>query len=205
MRVVIVGAGEVGASIAGSLAEDHDVVVVDVDPERVEALTYDLDVLALEGDGASLETLREADVEAADMLIASTDDDETNMVTCGTAKTIADPFTIARVRNTKFLETWEHSEGAFGVDFMVGTNHLTAQSIVRVIDLPAARDVDTFSNGIVQMAEFQLAEDSPLAGQTVREADRFDDLTFAALLRPDEVVIPTGNTVLEAGDAVVVI
>ncbi|MEF8854484.1 MAG: Trk system potassium transporter TrkA [Haloarculaceae archaeon] len=205
MHVIIVGAGQVGSSIAESLSDSHDVIVIDIDPERGEELTYSTDVLAIEGDGASLDTLREADVEDADMVIASTDDDETNIVTCGTAKTVCEAFTIARVKNTKFLDTWHHAEGALGVDFMVGTNLLTAQTISRVIGLPAAQDVDTFGGGQVQMAEFRIPEGSPVDGQTVQEADRFESLTFTAVLKGEEVVIPGGETLIEAGDDVVVI
>jgi trk system potassium uptake protein TrkA len=205
VRVIVVGAGQVGSSIAASLCTEHEVVVIDLDEERVDALTYDIDVLAIRGDGASLETLREAGIEEADMVIASTDNDETNIVTCGTAKTVADPFTIARVKETNYLDTWEHAEGALGVDFMVGTNLLTSKAAVQVIGLPAARDVDTFAGGRVQMAEFEVPEGSPIAGQTVQEADRFDSLTFASIIRGDEVIIPTGATVIGAGDEVVVI
>jgi trk system potassium uptake protein TrkA len=205
VRVVIVGAGEVGSSIAASLADTHDVVVIDTDPERVEELNFNVDALAIEGDGASLSILKEAGIESADMLIASTDDDETNIITCGTAKTVADPFTIARIKGTNYLETWQGAEGALGVDFMVGTTMLTAKSVVRVIGLPAAHDVDSFAGGRVQMAEFEIPEDSPIAGQTVQEADRFESLTFAAILREDTVVIPQGSTVIEPGDEVVVI
>ncbi|MFC4447670.1 Trk system potassium transporter TrkA [Halorussus aquaticus] len=207
MRVIIVGAGEVGSSIASSLAGTHEVVVVDVDGERVDALTYSEDVLAIQGDGTSISTLREAGIEEADMMIASTDDDETNLVACGTAKTVDDPFTIARVKNVDYLETWQHAADrtAFGVDFMVCTNLLTAQDIVRVIGLPAARDVDPFAGGTVQMAEFGVSADSPLADQTVSEADRFDSLTFAAILRNGDVEIPRGGTRIRADDKVVVI
>lgn len=205
MRVIIVGAGQVGSSIAASLAADHEVVVVDRDPERVDALTYSLDVLAIEGDGASLATLREADVDAADMVIASTDDDETNIVTCATARTVCDVFTIARVKRTHYLDTWQQSGNAFGVDFMVCTDLLAAETVVRVVGLPATQDVDVFADGRVLMAEFRVPEHSPVAGQTVREADRFDSLTFAALLREEAVVIPEGETTIEAGDRLVVI
>ena len=205
MRVIIVGAGEVGSSIAGSLADSHEVVVVDRDAERVDALTYSVDVLAIEGDGTSLATLEEAGIEQADMLIASTDDDETNLVACGTAKTVGDAFTIARVKKVDYLETWRQAENAFGVDFMVCTNLLTAEDIVRVIGLPAARDVDPFAGGTVQMAEFEVTADSPVADQTVREADRFDSLTFAAILRNGDVEIPRGETRIRADDKVVVI
>jgi trk system potassium uptake protein TrkA len=205
MRVVVVGAGEVGSAIAADLASVHDVVVVDVDPERVEELTYSLDVLAVEGDAASSGTLREAGVGEADVLVAATDDDETNLVVCGTARTLGDAFTIARVRSANYLETWTGSEGAFGVDFMVSTDLLTAQDVVRVVGLPAAVDVDPFADGLVQMAEFEVAPGSEVAGRTVREADRFEDITFAALVRDGTVVVPDGGTRIEAGDRVVVI
>ncbi|WP_435095937.1 Trk system potassium transporter TrkA [Halarchaeum sp. P4] len=205
MRVVIVGAGEVGSSIAASLAGSHEVVVVDVDPERTEELTYEHDVLTVEGDGASLDTLEAADVAKADIVIASTDDDETNLAICGTAKTASDAFTIARVQNRAYLQTWRRSHGVFGVDFMVCTDLLTAQSIVRIVGLPTARDVDPFADGRVQMAEFEVVEGSPIAGQTVQEADRFDALTFAAVIREGEVEIASGDTRIVAGDEVVVI
>jgi trk system potassium uptake protein TrkA len=205
VRVVIVGAGQVGSTIAESLADTHEVIVIDVDSERVDALTYSLDVLPVEGDGTAIETLTEAGVAEADMVIACTDDDETNIVCCGTVQTLSDAFTIARVRSTNFLATWERSEGALGVDLMVGTNYLTAESIVRVIGMPGARDVDTFADGLVQMAEFDVTEDSPIAGKTVAEADTFDSLTFAAIIREHEVIIPRGDTRLRDGDEAVVI
>ncbi|MFB6171953.1 MAG: Trk system potassium transporter TrkA [Haloarculaceae archaeon] len=206
MRVVVVGAGEVGSSIAESLVAAHEVVVVDRDRDRVESLTYSLDVLAIAGDGASVDTLRDATIAEADLLIASTDDDETNIVTCGTAATVGDAFSIARVKNTQYLDTWRHAaERAFDVDFMVCTVLLAAQSIVRVIGLPAAQDVDSFADGAVRMAQFEVPPDSPVAGQTVRQADRFESLTFAAIVRGEEIAIPRGETGIEAGDDLVVI
>lgn len=206
MRIVIVGAGQVGSSIAESLADSHQVVVVDLDADRVESLQYNVDVLAVQGDGASLGTLFEANVDDADLLIASTDDDETNIVTCGTANTINDDcFTIARVRDTKFLDTWRGSPDAFGVNFMVGTNLLAAETIARVIGLPAARDVETFADGQVHMAELEIGAESPVADQTVQEADRFESLTFAAIIRNGDVEIPTGSTRIRVDDDVVVI
>ncbi|MFC7068272.1 Trk system potassium transporter TrkA [Halobaculum lipolyticum] len=205
MRVLIIGAGQVGESIAADLDGSHEVVIVERDAERCEELTYSLDVLTINGDGTAVSTLEEAGIEEADMVVASTDNDETNIVACSTAKAVSDSFTVARIKNTEYLRTWERSQSAFGIDFMVCTNLLTAESIVRVIGLPAARDVDPFADGKVQMAEFEVSESSPIAGQTVSEADRFDSLTFAALLRDDEVVIPRGETVIRAGDKAVVI
>jgi trk system potassium uptake protein TrkA len=205
MRVVIVGAGQVGSSIASDLDDVHEVVVVDQDAERVEEMNYSLDVLGITGDGTALSTLEQAGIEDADMVIASTDDDETNIVVCSTAKAISDAFTIARVKNTEYLRTWQRSKKAFGIDFMVCTNLLAAESIVRIIGLPAARDVDPFAGGQVQMAEFEVADDSPVSNVTVREADRFEALTFAAILRNGSVELPRGETVIQPGDRVVVI
>jgi trk system potassium uptake protein TrkA len=205
VHVIVVGAGQVGSSIAADLAGAHDIVVVDRNGDRVEELTYSLDVLPVQGDGTSLSTLKEAGIDEADMVIASTDDDETNIVICGTARAVSDAFTVARVKNTEYLRTWESSERAFGVDFMVCTNLLAAESIVRIVGIPAARDVDSFAGGRVQMAEFEIPPDSPVADQTVAEADRFEELTFAAVFRGDGFEIARGDSVLAEGDRVVVI
>ena len=205
MNVIIVGAGQVGSSIAADLADAHDVIVVDRDADRVEELNYSLDVLGVTGDGTTMDTLEDAEIDSADMVIASTDNDETNIVVCSTAKAVSDAFTIARVKNTEYLRTWERSNRAFGVDFMVCTNLLAAKSIARMLSLPAARDVDLFAGGRVEMAEFEVSDDSPVADQTVAEADRFESLTFVAVLRNGSVEIARGETVIDAGDRVVVI
>ena len=205
MNVIIVGAGQVGSSIAADLAGAHDVIVVDRDAERVEEVNYSLDVLGVTGDGTAMDTLEEAGIGDADMVIASTDNDETNIVVCSTAKAVSDAFTIARVKNTEYLRTWQRSKRAFGVDFMVCTNLLAAKSIARMLSLPAARDVDPFAEGLVEMAEFEVDEDSPVANQTVAEADRFESLTFVAVLRNGSVEIARGETVISPGDRVVVI
>ena len=209
MHVIVVGAGQVGSSIAESLADTHDVVVIDTDGERVDALTYDIDVLAIEGDGADLGTLREADVGRADLLIASTDDDETNVVVCGTAKVESEAFTIARVKRPQYLATWEHAvdagNEAFGVDFMVCSDLLAARTIVEVIGVPTAEDVKSFSDGACRMAEFKIPANSSVAGETVSEADRFPGLTFAAIIRGEDVIVPRGETRLRPEDDLVVI
>ena len=205
MQVVIVGAGQVGTSIADSLSSDHDVVVVDIDEDIVDDIKYELDVLTLAGDGTSSSLLEDAEVPDADLVIASTDDDKTNLVTCGTAKTVGDPFTIARVKSAEYRRTWVRTEEAFGVDFMVCTDLETAENVVNIIGLPSAINVDTFANGLVEMAVFDITENSPIAGQTVADADRFDSLTFAALYRGDDIVLPQGDTVVRSDDRAVVI
>lgn len=205
MRVIVVGAGEVGRTIAANLANSHDVAVVDQDADLVEELTYSMEVLAVHGDGTDLSTLKNAGIDEADMVLACTDDDETNIVICGTAKTIGNPFTVARVKRRSLLETWRGADRAFDVDFMVCTDLLAAEAVFRISGVPGAQDVDTFAGGIVRMAEFEVTEDSPVSDMTVEEADRFDSLTFAAIFRGDDVVIPRGETPIDPGDRIVVI
>lgn len=205
MNVIIVGAGEVGESIARDLMSDHHVTIIELDPDRAQELTYSLDVLTINGDGTDHGILKDAGVTDADMLLATTDDDEVNIATCGTAKALSSIFTIARVKNTKYLRTWEQADRVFGIDFLVCTNLLVAQSIVRVVGLPNARDVEIFADGKIQMAEFEIVSDSPIVNETIETADRFESLTFAAIFRNGDVIIPRGDTRINPDDRVVVI
>ena len=205
MKVLIIGAGQVGESIAAELADSHDVTVIEERKDRVEELAYAYDVMPIAGDGTEPNALERAGVADADMVIASTDNDEINIVSCSTASALSDAFTIARIKQTKYLDTWTRTDRAFGIDDMVCTNLLTAESIVRVVGLPAAVDVDPFAGGRVQMAEFEISEQCPVANQTIMDADQYDSLTFAALIRDGDVIIPKGSTVIKPGDRVVVI
>jgi len=205
MHVIVVGAGEVGHSIASSLAQPHDVIVVEQNDAVVEALTNSLDVLFIHGDGTNLNTLHKAGISQADLVIACTNNDETNIIVCGTTKTVSDAFTIARVRKRILFNTWRRSQNSFDVDYMICSDLLTAQAIARIAGIPATRDVDTFAGGLIQMAEFEIEESSPIGNQTVNEADQYDSLTFAAIFRANEMEVATGETVLRPGDRVVVI
>ncbi len=205
MRVVIVGAGQVGTSIAADLSADHEIILVDADADRIEEIKYDLDAMTVIGDGTSLTTLENAGVTEADMVIASTDDDRVNLIVCETASTMGDPFTIARTKQAKYLQTWEREQRAFGVDLMVCSNLRAAEDIVRVVGLPAAIDVEPFADGLVNMAEFEIDPESPISGQTIADADRFDQLTFVGLFRDGDVILPQGGTVIKTGDRAVVI
>jgi len=205
MRILIAGAGLVGTRVAAKLDASHEIVMVDVDTDRIDRLSYDLDVLAVPGDSSAIETLREAGIEETDILIACTDSDEINILTCATAKSLADVTTVARVRDVKYIDTWDQAENVFGVDFMVGTNLLTVAAAAGGTGLSGARNFDVFAGGRVQMAEFAVAPDSSIAGQTISDADRFDSLTFVAIIRDGTTIIPTGETRIRPGDDVVVV
>jgi trk system potassium uptake protein len=205
MYILIVGAGEVGKMIASNLQGSHEVAVVDRDPAIVEELTYEFDVLCVEGDGTELRTLQDAGFEKADLVVACTDNDETNIVVCGAIKTKTDAFTIARVRRHTLFDIWEGSQGAFGVDFMVCSDLLVAQAVFRISGFPHAREIETFAGGLIQMAELEIGSDSPLVGKSVRESDQYDSMTFAGVFREEKMIVAQGDIRFQTGDRVVVI
>ncbi len=207
MRCVVIGIGQVGVHVARGLSDAHEVVVLDTDAERLERRSRELDVLTIEGDGAVVPTLREANVEQSDMVVACTSNDKTNIVACGMSKILGDPFTIARVNRTDYLESWREGRRPLGVDFMVGANHLTARTIAQHVGLPAAREIDFFAAGKIQLAEFDVPEASPIDGQTIREMDesgRFDDLNYLAVFSEGSFTFPRGDTEVYAGDQLLV-
>jgi len=203
VRILIIGAGQVGYSIAENLSDAHQIVVADIDPDRVSEVTYSLDVLAVCGDGNDLKTLE--DIGEVDMIIACTNDDEKNLIACESIKLLGDAFTVARVKNSILFDSWSRSKGAFGVDFMACSDRLTAEAIVNIAGIPAALDADSFAEGNVQMAEFEIHSGSSLLDQTISEADQFESLTFAAIITDNEIIIPSGSTKIPLGSRLVVI
>jgi trk system potassium uptake protein TrkA len=148
MKVVIIDVGQVGRSVAHALAEDHEVVAVDKNPNRLESVRSETDVLTYEGNGARVDVLKSAGTQDADLVIGSTSDDRSNILICSTARALnKGAFTIARVAETEYLAMWSQLRDAFNVDFMVGADHLTARNIVEVAGLPTARNVEYFGQG----------------------------------------------------------
>lgn len=207
MKALIVGAGQVGRTVASELVPEHSVVAIDLRYGALDQMPEAVRVV--QGDGGNLDVLEDGGVGEADVLIACTDDDRTNILVCSTAKLAADLFAVARVAHTRFLETWHHSRKAFGVDLMVGRSYLTARALARLVGFQSAEasalDKRMFAGGRIQMAEFELTDASPLVGRTVEQADRFEGTTFASLFREGQMIVPRGPTRLEAGDRIVVL
>ncbi len=207
MKVLIVGAGQVGQTVAQELTSKHTVVAIDQRYDALEKVPGTVRVV--QGDGVQLEVLQKAGLDETDVLIACTDDDRTNILTCSMAKLEADPFAIARVAHTQFLNTWHHSRKAFGVDLMVGRSALTARSISRLVGFQSAEETAFeerfFAGGRIEMAEFEVKGNSPLTNETIEQVDRFEGVTFASLFRNGEMIIPRGETRLQVNDRLVVI
>ena len=205
MEILIIGAGDVGSNIARDLSESHDLTIIDRDSDRIDTLTAQLDVTGAVDDGRSLMTLQEAGLEQADIVVASTDNDATNVMVCNAAKRVGDPHTIARVKDVGLFQVWQSSEGGFGVDTMLNVDLLAAQALVQTIALPGAQAVDLFADGLAEVAEFQIGEETPVTNRSVAEADQYPSLTFAAIVRENDVLIPEGETVIQPDDCLIVI
>lgn len=206
MKIVVIGVGQVGRSVAHALATDHEVVVVDKESERLDSLRAEADVLTYEGNGAKVDVLKTAGVPEADLVIGSTSDDRSNILICSTARALSqEAFTIARVAETEYLATWSQLREAFNVDFMVGADHLTARSIVEVAGLPTARDVEYFGQGRVVMAEFTIPEESPVTARAVQSLDLREGVNLVAVFDDDRMEIVRGSTRLRAGTRLLVI
>jgi trk system potassium uptake protein TrkA len=200
MKVIVVGAGQVGQSIAQELQHDHDVVVIEQSPARLESLEQ-FDVMALAGNGASSKVLQEANAAETDLVIACTDRDEVNIIACAASKHLKAAFTIARVHNPDYMETWER--GQLGVDFMVCSELLTAEKIAQLIGVPAAHDIHTFADGKILMAELPIDEHSPFIEKPIRALELPANSMIASLIRKGKVIIPRGDDVIQAGDSMV--
>ena len=206
MKVVIIGVGQVGRSVAHALADEHEVIAVDKDPERLESLRSETDVLTYEGNGARVDVLKSAGIQDADLVIGSTSDDRSNILICSTARALnKGAFTIARVAETEYLATWSQLREAFNVDFMVGADHLTARNIVEVVGLPTARNVEHFGQGRIVMAEFTIPEASPVADKTVQALKLGDGVNLVAIFDDEHMEIVRGTTRLQPGIRLLVI
>lgn len=202
MRVIVIGAGEVGWSTAQALQTDHDVVLVEKEPERFETL-QELDVLALCGNGASLKTLKEAGAERAEMAIACTDIDEVNIVACAAAKQLGTKLTIARVQDAEYLQTWKR--GYLGVDEMVCSELITAQALARLMGLREIRASEEFADGKILMTETIIEENAPIIGLKLKDAAIPPQCNVASIVRDGRVTIPRGDDVILAHDRLVLI
>lgn len=202
VKVIIIGAGKVGYSIAQLLSsEDHDVVVIEQSQERQEILEENLDVQVICGSGSSTSVLEEAGVRKADLLLAVTEFDELNMVSCLLAKKYGVKTTVARIRNPEYLEVKGFSfKETMGIDLIINPERVTAIEIAQIVGHPEAVNVDYYAMGKVQMLELEVEKDSPLIGRRIKELDTTVPYNIICIERQQKIVVPRGDDVLELGD-----
>ena len=209
MKVIILGAGQVGASVAeGLVSEENDITVVDSDGARLMRLQDKLDLRVVVGNAATPSVLRQAGAEDADMIIAVTQSDQTNLVACKLAQSVFNvPTRIARLRARDFLEDATLlSPENFAVDFALCPEQVITDYIRRLIEFPEALQVLNFAKGRVCLVAVHVYEGGLLVGKAIKEMREHlppdMDARIAAIFRRDQPVFPEGETTVEAGDEV---
>lgn len=218
MKILILGAGQVGGTLAENLAnEANDITVIDSDSARLRELQDRLDIRTMHGKASYPTVLRQAGAEDADMVIAVTNSDETNMVACQVSKLLyKTPTTICRVRANAYLAKQElfyqrdvekdlDSLRGFPIDVLISPEHLVTKHITRLIEYPGTLQVLEFSKGLVRLVAIRAAEGGPLVGHELsylRTHMPRIDTRVAAIFRKDRAIMPQGDTVIEDGDEV---
>ncbi len=203
MRIVIIGNGKVGSTFARQLAmSGHDVTIVDRRQSALQACA-DLDLMSIEGNGASYDVLQDAGVDKTDLLIAATSTDEMNALVCLLGKKIGAKHTIARVRDPNFTREINLVKEELGLSMAINPELACATEMARVLRVPSAIKVDSFAKGKVDMLKLQIVDGSPLADLPVVELRRFKaSVLICAVERGGEVYIPDGTFRLKAGDRI---
>jgi len=203
MKIVIVGGGMIGRALARQLVHDgYEITVIDRDEEVVNNLGNSMDIICLQGNGASCATLQDMNVENADIFIAVTDSDEMNILSCMTAHMLGAKHTIARIRDVDYARQYRFYRDRMGISMIINPELATAMEIYRLLRFPLATRVEVFAKGRAELVEMVSEEDSPLNGKTLIEiAQKMSiNLLICAIARGEDVFVPKGDTVVHAGD-----
>jgi trk system potassium uptake protein TrkA len=210
MKIIVVGCGKVGSALAAQLSEEgHDVSVVDKNPQVVNDVSSNYDVMGIVGNGGSYSVQKELGVEEADLLIAASDSDELNLLCCLIAKKAGGCSTIARVRNPIYNSEIGFIRDELGLSMTVNPEYAAAMEASRLLKFPSAIKIDTFARGHVELLKFAVPANSPLDGHTLAEISatiKGDVLVCAVERGPGhDVTIPGGDFRLQAGDTISIV
>jgi trk system potassium uptake protein TrkA len=206
MNVIVLGAGHVGHAVVEALHEEHDITVIDVDPDPLARLADRYDVRTVEGNGTTKQVMREAGVEQADLLIACSPREDANLVCAMLAKRLSRAKAIVRTSSVDYLDAWRERE--IDVDFMICSELETANAITTLVGIPAARQTDVFADGQVQIVEFDVPRDAStgtIIGRPLRAAQLPGDSKVASIIRGERMIVPRGEEEIRPGDRIVVI
>lgn len=207
MRILIVGDGKVGYTLASELIrEGHDITMIDQNEAVLRKTEDNLDVMCIHGNGANASTLVEAGADRADILIAATASDEINMLCCLISKKLGTKYTIARIRDPEYNESISILQHELDIDMTINPERATAQEISRILRYPFASNIEPFAKGRVELVEFLAHDGDIICGKPLKElTGRHSDLPrvlYCAVERDGEVVIPGGEFVLQPGDRI---
>ena len=205
MNIIIIGCGRVGMTLAEQLsADEYDVTIIDTSEEKITSITDRADVLGVRGNGTSVETLRNAGVSSADLLIAVTEFDELNILACLTARKLGAGNTIARVRSPEYREVLPLIKNDLGLSMSINPDAACAEEMVRVLKFPSMIKVDQFAAGKAEMLEFDVPDGSPLVGVMLENLWKINPeiLICAVMKKNGDVLIPSGKYVIEESDRI---
>ncbi len=207
MRILIVGDGKVGHTLAEELIEEgHDVVIIDRNDMVVRKADDLLDAMCIHGNGANAKTLLDANVEKADIVVAVTASDETNMLCCLIAKRLGAKYTIARIRDPEYNESLTLLQHELGLDMTINPERATALEISQLLRFPYASNIETFAKGHVELVEFRAQEGDMIVGLPLKELPArhpsLPKVLYCAVERDGQVSIPNGDFVIHPGDRV---
>ncbi len=206
MNIIVVGCGKIGKTIIDSLsAEGHDVTAVDSSSAALEEVKNIYDIITVCGNGADPDTLKDAQADNAELLVAVTNSDEINMLCCYFAKRIGAAHTIARVRNTDYNEkSIDFMRRELNISMTINPEYLAAKELFNLLKLPSATKIESFSSRRFEMIEMKLKPGSVLDGVKLSElrSKYKQHFLVCAVQRDSEVFIPDGNFVLRTGDKI---
>ncbi|MCP9269907.1 Trk system potassium transporter TrkA [Xenorhabdus sp. XENO-1] len=209
MKIIILGAGQVGGTLAENLVdENNDITVVDTDTDRLRQLQDKFDLRVVNGHGSHPRVLREAGAEDADMLVAVTNSDETNMIACQIAYSLFNtPNKVARIRSSEYIYESEKlfQPDDIPIDYLISPEQLVIDYIYKLIQYPGALQVVNFAEGRVSIVAVKAYYGGSLVGHalsSLREHMPHIDSKVAAIFRQDRPIRPQGSTIIEAGDEV---
>lgn len=210
MKIIIIGNGKVGYTLAKQLSgEDHELVLIDKDYEALRNADGVLDVLCMEGSGASIQVLLDAGVRDADLTVAVTGSDELNIVCSLIAKKLGAKRTVARVRSPEYYKEANLLKREIGVNMIINPEYAAAQEISRLLRVPSAFSVEVFARGLVEMIGFPIQESDGVAGISLFEYNKRNPngVLMCAVVRgvEEKVIVPNGRFVPQVGDLAYII
>lgn len=205
MKIIIVGCGKVGATLAEQLNnEQHDIMLIDKNADVINSITERIDVMGVVGNGAVYKVQMEAGIQETDLLIATTNSDELNMLCCLIAKKAGDCHTIARIRNPEYHSEINYIREELGLSLAINPEMAAAMEIARLLRFPSAIKIDTFAKGRIEILKFLVPDHSILHNMRVREvlSKLHCNVLICAIEHGSEVIIPSGESVMMAGDKI---
>ncbi len=209
MQIIIIGCGKVGEKIVERLSEEqeHNITVIDTRPEVVHEISAQYDIMGVVGSGLDVDTLLEAGVKEADIVICVTGSDEQNLLSGLMAKKLGNCRAITRVREPEFNRAAHLLKDDLGLAMVVNPEHAAASEIARILRFPTAIKIDTFAKGRIEILKFRIPEESVLHNITVSEIVQKleQDILVCGVERGNDAFIPSGNFVLQSGDLISVV